>query len=62
MLRVEARIGRPLEGYLADEYESKTTSQIAVDLGISPEAVARWMRSLGIELRFSGQRPPKAAA
>lgn len=57
MLRVEARIGRPLEDFLADRYQTQTQPQIADELGVSGASVSRWMRELGIETRFPGQRP-----
>lgn len=58
MLKVERRIGRPLEDYLAEAYQSKTQPQIAEELGISSASVSRWMSELGIESRLQGQRPP----
>lgn len=61
MLRVEARIGRPLEDYLPERYESLTQSQIAEELGVSGATVSRWMDQLSIEARFTGQRPKAVA-
>lgn len=61
MLRVEARIGQPLEDYLAERYLSRTQPEIAEELGVSGASVSRWMRELGVEARFPGQRPPVAA-
>jgi transposase len=62
MLRVEKRIGRELEGYLAEAYQSKTQEQIAAELGVDRSTVNRWMRDLDIEARFPGQRPPTTEA
>lgn len=61
MLRVESRLGRPLEEYLAEAYESKTQTEIAAVLDISNASVSRWMRELGIEPRLQGQRPKAVA-
>lgn len=58
MLRVEHRIGRLLEDYLADAYQSRTQAQIAEDLSVDVSTVNRWMRQLDIEARFPGQKPP----
>ena len=60
MLRVEARLGRPLETYFAERYETLTQPQIAEELGVSGATVSRWMAELGIEARFPGQRPSAA--
>lgn len=60
MVRVEARIGRTLEEYFADRYATLTQPQMAGELGVSDASVSRWMRELGIETRFPGQRPPTA--
>jgi hypothetical protein len=62
MIRVEARIGRPLEDWLAEQYLTKTQPEMADELGVSGASVSRWMRELGIETRFPGQRPPEGAA
>lgn len=62
MLRVEARLGRPLEEYFAERYETATQEQIAKELGVSGASVSRWMQELGIETRFPGQRPPSEEA
>lgn len=54
MLEVEARIGEPLEGYLARRYntDEATIQDIATDLQVSGGTVYRWLRdSDGIELR-----------
>lgn len=61
MRRVERRIGRPLEEYLAEAYQSKTQEQIGSELGVDRSTVNRWMRDLDIEARFPGQKPPEAA-
>lgn len=61
MLRVERRLGRPLEEYLAEQYQTKTQTEIATELGVSGASVSRWMLELGIETRFPGQRPEAAA-
>lgn len=58
MLKVERRIGRPLEEFFAEAYQKKTQTQIAAELGISGASVSRWMDELGIEARLQGQRPP----
>jgi len=62
MLRVEARLGRPLEDFLAERYQTMTQPQIAEELGVSGASVSRWMRELDIDARFPGQRPPAAEA
>jgi hypothetical protein len=61
MLTVETRIGRDLEEYLAEAYQTKTQAQIGEVLGLDPSTVNRWMRDLDIEARFPGQRPPTDA-
>lgn len=60
MLRVQARVGRPLEDYLAEQYLTLTQPQIAAELGLSDATISRWMRDLGIESRLPGQRPKVA--
>lgn len=60
MVRVETRIGRPLEDFLAERYLVANQTQIAAELGVSNATVSRWMRELDIETRFPGQRPPVA--
>lgn len=62
MLRVESRLGQPLEVFLEDRYQSKTQRQIADELGLDVSTINRWMRELDIEPRFPGQRPPEAVA
>jgi DNA-binding transcriptional MocR family regulator len=62
MRRVEARIGRPLEEFLAERYRQRTQEQLADELGVDRSTVNRWMRDLDIEARFPGQRPPEAVA
>lgn len=62
MLRVEDRIRQPLEAFLEERYLTRTQPQIAEELGVSNATVSRWMRELGIEARFPGQRPPAAVA
>jgi CRP-like cAMP-binding protein len=61
MLRVEGRVGRPLEEYFAERYQALTQEQLAEELGVSGATVSRWMRELEIETRFPGQRPPSEA-
>ncbi len=61
MVRVETRIGRPLEEYLAERYATLTQPQIADELGVSGASISRWMRELGIEARLPNQRPPAEA-
>lgn len=61
MVRVEERIGRTLEDYFAERYATLTQPQMAEELGVSDASVSRWMRELGIETRFPGQRPPAPA-
>lgn len=61
MRRVEDRIGRPLEDYFAERYPVASQTQIAAELGISNASVSRWMRELGLETRFPGQRPEAIA-
>lgn len=59
MVRVEARLGRSLEDYLAEKYQTLTQPQIAAELGLSDATISRWMRELDIEARLPGQRPPE---
>lgn len=61
MLRVEARIGRSLEDYFTEKYQTLTQPQIASELGLSDATISRWMRELDIEARLPGQRPPLEA-
>lgn len=61
MLKVERRIGRALEDFLAEAYQAKTQTQIAEELGVSNASVSRWMDELGIEARNQGARPPAAS-
>jgi transposase len=58
MRRVEARLGHPLNEWLRERYERDglTTTQIAVELGLSGVTVWRWLRYFGVEPRFPGQR------
>jgi transposase-like protein len=58
MRRVQARLGRPLKDFLVQRYitDGCTTTEIAAELGLNAVTVTRWMRRLGIELRFPGQR------
>ena len=58
MERVQARIGRDLREELDDRYNAvgQTQADIGRDLGVSAASVHRWMRRLGIEARFPGQR------
>lgn len=58
MLKVERTIGRPLEAYFEERYQTHTQEQIAEELGVSGATVSRWMNELGIDTRFPGQRPP----
>jgi hypothetical protein len=56
---VERRLGAPLEQWIAERYEAGATQEeIGVELGIEGATVSRWMRELGIEARFPGQRKP----
>lgn len=61
MVRMELKLGRALEVALAEEYASKTTTQIAEAWGVSNATISRWLKELGIEARLQGQRPPTAA-
>jgi CRP-like cAMP-binding protein len=61
MVRMEQRLQRPLEEYLAERYLTLTQPQIAAELGVSDATVSRWMRELDVEARLPGQRPPAAA-
>jgi len=58
MLIIEARLGRPLEEYLAERYsqDGLTTQAIASELGVNNGTVSRWMAALGIEARYLGPR------
>lgn len=62
MVRMEQRLERPLEAALAELYETKTTTQIAEEWGVSNATISRWLKELGIEARLQGQRPPAAAS
>lgn len=61
MVRLEARLGRPIEDYLRERYLTAGQVEIASELGVSNATVSRWMRELGIEPRLPGQRPPTEA-
>lgn len=58
MLRMEARLGRPLRDAITDLYhgEGLTLAGVAERLGVSVTTVIRWMDALDIEARFPGQR------
>lgn len=62
MVRMEARLGRPLADVLTDLYhgEGLTLAEVAERLGVSVNTVIRWMGALGVETRFPGQRAQKA--
>lgn len=64
MLRIEQRLGEPLEAFLERRYveEGKTQREIGVELGVNDSTVNRWMAALGIEARFPGQRGKVAVA
>jgi DNA-binding MarR family transcriptional regulator len=64
MLKVEQRIGEPLETFLERRYvdEGKTQREIGEELGVDDSTVNRWMAALGIEARFPGQRGKVALA
>lgn len=62
MVRMERKLAKPLEIALAEEYASKTTTQIAEEWGVSNATISRWLKELGIEARLQGQRPPAPAA
>lgn len=61
MVRIERRVGRPIEDYLDEQYRSRTQQQIADELGVSQAAVGAWLVQCGIEPRLQGQRPPAEA-
>ena len=56
MRRVEARLGRSLEGELRERYQTETMADIGSALGVSESTIHRWMLRLEIEARFPGQR------
>ncbi len=65
MLRAEAKLGRPLEDWFEEKYQTLTQPQMAAELKalglkVSDASISRWMRELGIEARLPGQRPPAA--
>lgn len=59
----EARLGRPLEEVLRELYVDRgmTQKQVGVELGVDASTVNRWMRELGIEARFPGQKAEAVA-
>ena len=61
MRRVQARIGRPLDEYIREQYEVRTQAEIAAALGVTIGTISKWMARLGIEARFPGQRPEAVA-
>lgn len=64
MLRVEERLGEPIEVVLRRLYHEQgmTLAEVAAEFGVDATTVSRWMASLGIEARFPGQRASKAIA
>jgi DNA-directed RNA polymerase specialized sigma subunit len=52
---VEARFGEPIDALLTRLYvvEGRSQAEIAETLGVSRQAVVRWMTQLGIESRFA---------
>lgn len=64
MLRVEERMGEPIEDVLNRLYheQGKTMPEVAAILGVDAGTVSRWMAALGIEARFPGQRGKPAEA
>jgi DNA-directed RNA polymerase specialized sigma subunit len=60
---VEARFGEPIDELLTRLYvdEGRSQAEIAEALGVSRNAVVRWMAQLGIESRF-GPKPAEATA
>jgi transposase-like protein len=55
---MQSRLGRPLRGYVEERYQTDglTLAELAADLGIGVTTLRKWMRLLGIEPRFPGQR------
>ncbi len=54
---LEARIGRPIEDYIAERYAAgDTQAEIGRSLEVNAATISRYMRMLGIEARFPGQR------
>lgn len=55
---VEARLGEPVEAYIARRYldDGLTQQQIADELGVSRASVVRWMPALDIPTRGRGGR------
>lgn len=63
MQSLEARLGRPLDSWLADRYESGATQEdIALELGVNRATISRYMTTFGIEARTYGPRPRRKAA
>lgn len=55
---MEHRLGEAIESYLHRRYviEGATTIAIGEDLGLNNATVSRWLATLGIEARLTGQR------
>lgn len=60
---MEHRLGEPIESYLYRRYviEGATTIAIGDDLGLNNATVSRWLATLGIEARLTGQRGTPAS-
>lgn len=58
MLRIQARLGRPLAEALREMYLERgmTLAEVGAELGVSEASVSRFLSRLGIEARFPGQR------
>ena len=63
MQQVEARLGRSLDEYLRDAYQTRELAQVDIvsELGwlgvtVNASTVSRWMARCGIETRVIGHR------
>lgn len=56
---LQHRLGESLPTFLERRYitEGKTLAEVAVELGVTPGAISRWLWQFGIVARPSGQRP-----
>jgi hypothetical protein len=64
MLVMEHRLGEPIEVYLERRYirDGLTTVQIADELGVDKGTISRWMSTVGVAARLTGQRGRPAEA
>lgn len=55
---IQARLGRPLDEFIREEYVTKARdlAEVSGDLGIGISTLSRWMTQLGIPARRKGAR------